>query len=145
MYNVPSFTLARAIGGVFAWYWIHIMKRSNTPLIILASVRLDTGRLLLRTQFANVSTPLGIYSRRRILKHSKPHPPRVPSTPFLVCHRVLSEIAICSNFRQTIRNQPVNLAGLLHLPRLLLLFSPFPTPAGIYQERPVIVCQDCVG
>ena len=38
MYNVPSFTLARAIGGVGAWYWVSIMKRSNTPLIILASV-----------------------------------------------------------------------------------------------------------
>lgn len=37
MYNVPSFTLARAIGGIGGWYWIHVMKRSNTPLIILAS------------------------------------------------------------------------------------------------------------
>ena len=39
MYNVPSFTLARAIGGVFGWYWVHVMRRSNTPLIIMASVR----------------------------------------------------------------------------------------------------------
>jgi OPT oligopeptide transporter protein len=38
MYNVPSFTLARAIGGVGGWIWVHKMKRSNTPLIILASV-----------------------------------------------------------------------------------------------------------
>ncbi|KAI9149134.1 putative oligopeptide transporter [Paramyrothecium foliicola] len=37
MYNVPSFTLARAIGGVIAWYWIHVMRRSTTLLIILAS------------------------------------------------------------------------------------------------------------
>jgi len=37
MYNVPSFTLARAIGGVSGWYWVNVMKRSNTPLIILAS------------------------------------------------------------------------------------------------------------
>lgn len=37
MYNVPSFTLARAIGGVFGWYWVQIMRRSNTPLIIMAS------------------------------------------------------------------------------------------------------------
>ncbi|KAH7320315.1 OPT oligopeptide transporter protein-domain-containing protein [Stachybotrys elegans] len=37
MYNVPSFTLARAIGGIFAWYWNRVMKRSSTPLIILAS------------------------------------------------------------------------------------------------------------
>ncbi|KEY69488.1 hypothetical protein S7711_02026 [Stachybotrys chartarum IBT 7711] len=37
MYNVPSFTLARAIGGLFAWYWGQRLKRSSTPLIILAS------------------------------------------------------------------------------------------------------------
>ncbi|RGP58389.1 oligopeptide transporter [Fusarium longipes] len=40
MYNVPSFTLARAVGGLFAWYWIHIAQRKQTPLIILASVRI---------------------------------------------------------------------------------------------------------
>ncbi|KAG5985114.1 hypothetical protein E4U55_001363 [Claviceps digitariae] len=37
MYNVPSFTLARAIGGIVCWYWITVLKRSNTRLIILAS------------------------------------------------------------------------------------------------------------
>ncbi|KAM0249196.1 hypothetical protein ACHAQJ_009140 [Trichoderma viride] len=37
MYNVPSFTLARAIGGVFSWYWLSIRKQSTTPLIIIAS------------------------------------------------------------------------------------------------------------
>ncbi|RFN47874.1 oligopeptide transporter [Fusarium flagelliforme] len=37
MYNVPSFTLARTVGGLFAWYWVHISKRKQTPLIILAS------------------------------------------------------------------------------------------------------------
>lgn len=44
MYNVPSFTLARAIGGVSSWYWVRVMKRSNTPLIILASVSLLPAR-----------------------------------------------------------------------------------------------------
>ncbi|KAI1054674.1 hypothetical protein LB505_013546 [Fusarium chuoi] len=39
MYNVPSFTLARTVGGLFAWYWTHIARRTQTPLIILASVR----------------------------------------------------------------------------------------------------------
>lgn len=39
MYNVPSFTLARAAGGILTWVWLHLMKRSSTPLIILASVR----------------------------------------------------------------------------------------------------------
>ncbi|KAM3470378.1 hypothetical protein MY8738_009770 [Beauveria namnaoensis] len=39
MYNVPSFTLARAAGGILAWVWLHVMRRSSTPLIILASVR----------------------------------------------------------------------------------------------------------
>lgn len=38
MYNVPSFTLARSIGGLFSWYWVQVLRRSNTPLIILASV-----------------------------------------------------------------------------------------------------------
>ncbi|KAJ6787478.1 hypothetical protein PWT90_02702 [Aphanocladium album] len=37
MYNVPSFTLARAVGGILAFFWLHVMKRSSTPLIILAS------------------------------------------------------------------------------------------------------------
>ncbi|RBA22587.1 hypothetical protein FPRO05_00934 [Fusarium proliferatum] len=37
MYNVPSFTLARTVGGLFAWYWTHIARRTQTPLIILAS------------------------------------------------------------------------------------------------------------
>ncbi|RSM08299.1 hypothetical protein CEP52_004725 [Fusarium oligoseptatum] len=37
MYNVPSFTLARAVGGLFAWYWVHFAQRAQTPLIILAS------------------------------------------------------------------------------------------------------------
>ncbi|KAL6858651.1 OPT oligopeptide transporter domain-containing protein [Trichoderma novae-zelandiae] len=37
MYNVPSFTLARAIGGVISWYWLSIRKQSTTPLIIIAS------------------------------------------------------------------------------------------------------------
>ncbi|KAH6888758.1 OPT oligopeptide transporter protein-domain-containing protein [Thelonectria olida] len=38
MYNVPSFTLARAVGGLFAWLWVHKLQRASTPLIILASV-----------------------------------------------------------------------------------------------------------
>lgn len=37
MYNVPSFTLARAVGGIVAFTWMRIMKRETTPLIILAS------------------------------------------------------------------------------------------------------------
>lgn len=40
MYNVPSFTLARTVGGVFGWYWVNRLKRAQTPLIILASVSL---------------------------------------------------------------------------------------------------------
>lgn len=39
MYNVPSFTLARALGGVLCWYWTAVLKKSDTQLIILASVR----------------------------------------------------------------------------------------------------------
>jgi len=35
---VPSFTLARAIGGFISWYWISMSKKPSTPLIVLASV-----------------------------------------------------------------------------------------------------------
>nr|XP_036584308.1 OPT oligopeptide transporter [Colletotrichum truncatum]KAF6793697.1 OPT oligopeptide transporter [Colletotrichum truncatum] len=38
MYNVPSFTLARTIGGLLSWIWISRRRQSSTPLIVLASV-----------------------------------------------------------------------------------------------------------
>jgi uncharacterized oligopeptide transporter (OPT) family protein len=37
MYNTPSFTLARAIGGLIQLYWTTYMKKSETPIIVLAS------------------------------------------------------------------------------------------------------------
>jgi len=37
MYNVPSFTLARAIGGVLSWYWRSFRGQEETPIIVLAS------------------------------------------------------------------------------------------------------------
>jgi OPT family oligopeptide transporter len=37
MYNTPSFTLARAIGGLIQLYWTKYLKRSETPIIVLAS------------------------------------------------------------------------------------------------------------
>lgn len=39
MYNVPSFTLARAVGGLLGWAWRRYMHRKygDTPLVILAS------------------------------------------------------------------------------------------------------------
>lgn len=37
MYNVPSFTLARAIGGFLNWFWLSYQKRGETPVVILAS------------------------------------------------------------------------------------------------------------
>ncbi|KAL1881970.1 hypothetical protein VTK73DRAFT_3299 [Phialemonium thermophilum] len=37
MYNVPSFTLARTIGGLLSWWWRSIMGWKDTPLIVLAS------------------------------------------------------------------------------------------------------------
>ncbi|RDW72060.1 hypothetical protein BP5796_08094 [Coleophoma crateriformis] len=37
MYNVPSFTLARAIGGFVNWYWKSYRKREETPIVVLAS------------------------------------------------------------------------------------------------------------
>lgn len=37
MYNVPSFTLARAAGGLLNWYWATYKGREETPMVILAS------------------------------------------------------------------------------------------------------------
>lgn len=37
MYNVPSFTLARTVGGLVNWYWRIYRKREDTPVIVLAS------------------------------------------------------------------------------------------------------------
>ncbi|KAE8453362.1 hypothetical protein EG329_010223 [Mollisiaceae sp. DMI_Dod_QoI] len=37
MYNVPSFTLARAIGGFVNWYWKIYCRREETPIVVLAS------------------------------------------------------------------------------------------------------------
>ncbi|KAF7187991.1 putative oligopeptide transporter [Pseudocercospora fuligena] len=37
MYNTPSFTLARTVGGLMAWYWTIWKKREETPMIVLAS------------------------------------------------------------------------------------------------------------
>jgi uncharacterized oligopeptide transporter (OPT) family protein len=38
MYNVPSFTLARTVGGLFGWWWREVKGWRDTPLIVLASV-----------------------------------------------------------------------------------------------------------
>ena len=38
MYNVPSFTLARTMGGLLAWWWRSVKGWQDTPLIVLASV-----------------------------------------------------------------------------------------------------------
>ena len=37
MYNVPSFTLARAIGGFVTAYWVDYKKRGEEGVIVLAS------------------------------------------------------------------------------------------------------------
>jgi len=37
MYNVPSFTLARAIGGFVNLYWRSYRRREETPIVVLAS------------------------------------------------------------------------------------------------------------
>ncbi|KAL8958931.1 MAG: hypothetical protein Q9183_005738, partial [Haloplaca sp. 2 TL-2023] len=37
MYNTPSFTLARTVGGLVSWYWRGYKKREDTPVIVLAS------------------------------------------------------------------------------------------------------------
>ena len=37
MYNTPSFTLARLIGGLINWYWRLYRGKEETPVIVLAS------------------------------------------------------------------------------------------------------------
>jgi uncharacterized oligopeptide transporter (OPT) family protein len=37
MYNAPSFTIARAFGGLVNYYWTGYRKRSDTPMIVGAS------------------------------------------------------------------------------------------------------------
>jgi uncharacterized oligopeptide transporter (OPT) family protein len=37
MYNTPSFTIARAVGGMVSWYWLRHRKKSEMPIIVLAS------------------------------------------------------------------------------------------------------------
>lgn len=37
MFNVPSFTLARTVGGMVNWYWRVWRKQEDTPVIVLAS------------------------------------------------------------------------------------------------------------
>jgi OPT family oligopeptide transporter len=37
MYNTPSFTLARTVGGLIAGYWVHWKGNSETKVIVLAS------------------------------------------------------------------------------------------------------------
>jgi OPT family oligopeptide transporter len=37
MYNTPSFTLARTIGGLVSWYWVQWKHKGETRVIVLAS------------------------------------------------------------------------------------------------------------
>lgn len=37
IYNVPSFTLARFVGGLVNWYWLQYRKGEETPIVVLAS------------------------------------------------------------------------------------------------------------
>jgi len=37
MFNTPSFTLARTVGGLMSWYWRIYRREEETPVIVLAS------------------------------------------------------------------------------------------------------------
>lgn len=37
MYNTPSFTLARTVGGLVNWYWRIYRGREDTHVIVVAS------------------------------------------------------------------------------------------------------------
>jgi uncharacterized oligopeptide transporter (OPT) family protein len=75
MYNVPSFTLARTIGGLMSWYWRVYLKREDTPLIVLASVsELHEVQWYLDTQLSRhlLTFKAGLYFGRRFLEHCEP-------------------------------------------------------------------------
>lgn len=59
MYNTPSFTLARTIGGLVNWYWRCYRKREDTPVIVLASgLILGEGLLsILNLVLASMNVP----------------------------------------------------------------------------------------
>ncbi|KAL8721494.1 MAG: hypothetical protein Q9225_001839 [Loekoesia sp. 1 TL-2023] len=59
MYNTPSFTLARTIGGLVNWYWRCYKKREDTPVIVMASgLILGEGLLsILNLLLASMSVP----------------------------------------------------------------------------------------
>ncbi|KAL8952616.1 MAG: hypothetical protein Q9222_001490 [Ikaeria aurantiellina] len=59
MYNTPSFTLARTVGGLVNWYWSSYRKREDTPVIVLASgLILGEGLLsILNLVLASLSVP----------------------------------------------------------------------------------------
>nr|POF07651.1 putative oligopeptide transporter [Quercus suber] len=37
MYNTPSFTIARTLGGLLVWYWTILKRKEETSMIVLAS------------------------------------------------------------------------------------------------------------
>ncbi|KAF2969894.1 hypothetical protein GQX73_g3667 [Xylaria multiplex] len=55
MYNVPSFTLARTIGGLVNWYWRVRLRRDDTPLIVLAS-KPKSLNMLIKESHTDVQT-----------------------------------------------------------------------------------------
>ena len=59
IFNVPSFTLARAIGGLVNWYWCIHRGQDETPVIVLASgLILGEGLMsVLNLLLANLDVP----------------------------------------------------------------------------------------
>lgn len=59
MYNTPSFTLARTIGGLMNLYWIRYRRKAETPIIVLASgLILGEGLLsIVNLLLASLSVP----------------------------------------------------------------------------------------
>ena len=75
MYNTPSFTLSRTLGGLLAWYWRRRLGWGDTPLIVLASVGSLTilgFSLRYGTSLADCGLISGVYPRRRFPQHSQP-------------------------------------------------------------------------
>lgn len=60
MYNVPSFTLARAVGGLVQWYWKRMYGDNGTTTLIVVASGLILGEgivSLVNLLMANFEVP----------------------------------------------------------------------------------------
>lgn len=65
MFNTPSFTLARTVGGLMNWYWRSYRGEEETPVIVLAS-----GLILGEGLVSIVNLVLAIYEVPKLFEET---------------------------------------------------------------------------